>query len=672
MAKQGKNDWFDEQFGSSGQFGSRQGASKGNKGTNFWGKGLFTFNAKGPDIMEKAKLLNAIKNFVRIQTSMNIPVKYSTKGDESYTDGETIVIANNVQDGFDSHVGLALHEASHIKLTDFGFLRKMKSNPSSVLDSKYHNFTELIKQIHNWVEDRYIDNWSYTTAPGYKIYYLELYKRYFHSEEINNILKSGKILDVSTGTLKDISVELVENYMFYLINLTNENIKLNELKGLQEIWDLVDLAKIDRLTETKDRLTIATGIFDIIQKYVPKQNMEQFNNQNMPQQGDGDEEGGEGEGEGEDDGTEFDGNLEDLQKAMKEGKQGKGGKPIKLSQRLRKLLKEQMEKQKQFVKGKVEKQKMDESDSKKVSALIESETEEHPVRTKRHDFEVITVNKVTMDTIESGIYRILDKYAGNLDAVEQGLILGQMLGRKLQVRTEERVLISNRLPSGKIDKRNLHGAGAGLETIFYTKSIDKYEDMSIHISLDLSGSMQGEKWTQTLISTIAIAKATSMIKGIRTQISLRYSDCISNKEQPIVICFYDSLHDSVSKLRWFEYVHPDGATPEGLCYEALMKKIMKPLLNKNTLFINFSDGAPGMSGLGGDDGIDVTRDAINKMRGAGVKILSYFIGSEGGSCGESFRRMYSDRDSKFIDVNEIAPLAKSINDSFLQVGKTNV
>jgi len=49
------------------------------------------------------------------------------KGDDSYTDGDSITIGSNVSkpDQFDSVCGLSLHEASHIKLSDFKVLRDL-------------------------------------------------------------------------------------------------------------------------------------------------------------------------------------------------------------------------------------------------------------------------------------------------------------------------------------------------------------------------------------------------------------------------------------------------------------------------------------------------------------------------------------------------------------------
>ena len=47
--------------------------------------------------------------------------------DESYTDGNKVVIGSNIDDKkFDVAVGLALHEGSHIKLSNFDLLRNLE------------------------------------------------------------------------------------------------------------------------------------------------------------------------------------------------------------------------------------------------------------------------------------------------------------------------------------------------------------------------------------------------------------------------------------------------------------------------------------------------------------------------------------------------------------------
>ena len=79
------------------------------------------------DPVKLAAYRKAVGNFVRIVTGEPIAVNFSD-GNDSYTDGKTVTIAAKMKESdFDSSVGLALHEGSHIKLTDFDVLKTMDS-----------------------------------------------------------------------------------------------------------------------------------------------------------------------------------------------------------------------------------------------------------------------------------------------------------------------------------------------------------------------------------------------------------------------------------------------------------------------------------------------------------------------------------------------------------------
>ena len=81
---------------------------------------------KSHDIYKLSASKRAISNFVNIVTNDSIPVIFNERGD-SYTDGKSVVIGSNVIEpkDFDIAVGLALHEGSHIKLTDFDNLKNI-------------------------------------------------------------------------------------------------------------------------------------------------------------------------------------------------------------------------------------------------------------------------------------------------------------------------------------------------------------------------------------------------------------------------------------------------------------------------------------------------------------------------------------------------------------------
>ena len=88
--------------------------------------GIDTTVQKGKDLVALAGYKRASSNFVNIVTEDNIPVVFNSN-DESYTDGKKVVIGSNIDDKkFDVAVGLALHEGSHIKLSDFDLLRNLE------------------------------------------------------------------------------------------------------------------------------------------------------------------------------------------------------------------------------------------------------------------------------------------------------------------------------------------------------------------------------------------------------------------------------------------------------------------------------------------------------------------------------------------------------------------
>ena len=91
------------------------------------------------DLVALSAYRRAISNFVTIVTGeSNIKVKFNSN-DESYTDGKTVVIGSKMNDKtFDPSVGLALHEGSHIKLSDFNFLKNLEYNvPQEYFDKGF-------------------------------------------------------------------------------------------------------------------------------------------------------------------------------------------------------------------------------------------------------------------------------------------------------------------------------------------------------------------------------------------------------------------------------------------------------------------------------------------------------------------------------------------------------
>ena len=247
---------------------------------------------KSLDLYKLASSKRAISNFVNIVTNESISVKFKERGD-SYTDGKSVVIGSRITEpkDFDVAVGLALHEGSHIKLSDFKLLQDIYNLvPTHIREGAIkkgiNNSIEIIKNLWNYVEDRRIDSFIFKTSPGYKSYYHSMYEKYFYSKNVDKGLLSNEF-----------RTEEIESYMFRIINLHNKNTQLSALKGLREIYKLVGLNKISRLNNSKESFDVALEMFKVILKHLSNE----FNNTQQPQKG-GESESTDSDENGSDDG----------------------------------------------------------------------------------------------------------------------------------------------------------------------------------------------------------------------------------------------------------------------------------------------------------------------------------------------------------------------------------
>jgi hypothetical protein len=117
------------------------------------------------------------------------------------------------------------------------------------------------------------------------------------------------------------------------------------------------------------------------------------------------------------------------------------------------------------------------------------------------------------------------------------------------------------------------------------------------------------------------------------------------------------------------YIKCAGSTPEGLCFDAYMKEIVKDARGKDAFFLNFSDGEPCHEGYGGEKAYSHTRMQVNKMKANNIKVVSYFITSGNhyySSSMDAFRSMYG-RDAQNINVENMNDVARTLNQKFLEV-----
>jgi hypothetical protein len=667
----------------------------------------------------------AISNFVSIVTGQSIPVKFSTKGD-SYTDGKVVTISANIVEPkeFDPAVGLALHEGSHIKLSNFDLLRDLDVAIHRIVGAEEYKrlnelsvskgityFAGVVKDLLNYVEDRRIDNFIYKSAPGYRDYYRSMYDKYFNDPAIDKGMKSDEFTE-----------ETFESYMFRLINLHSKFSRPNVLKRMPDIAKIIKLNEISRLKTTEDALKIALEVYSIMIEAIEPLTQQQngqgqgSGNGTATQAGEGEQEAGEDDIDVEIDDSEGDGNDEngdsegdsdmsgDGNEPAEDGKGvkgkisvkvGKGGKPSnkpadgKLSQRQMDIIRKKIEKQKEFLRGKIKKSKMTQAEANQLKSIEEAGAEMKVVAQDYYGsnsnfkgIECIVVKKMTRAIMESDEFPLTSKrwsggedtlYDQNSNEIAEGIRIGTLLGKKLQVRGESRETIFNRQLVGKMDKRMVSSLGYGNEHVFFTKEIDMFKKANLHISVDASGSMGGSKWKKTMTNIVALAKAVDMISNLNIQISFRTT---SKSGLPYIVMAYDSRVDKFVKIKQlFGYLHATGTTPEGLAFEAVMKQMVGSTSDMDSYFLNISDGEPyfhakGMS-YSGSTAAKHTRKMVKQIESMGIKVMSYFVSDNNYSVDEftdSSARIFKEcygASAKYINVTNVNEVTKTMNRLFM-------
>ena len=685
-----------------------------NNYTNFWNDIQVNTGVVDEDFVKPkvdhvalAGYRRAIANFVNIVTNRSdIKVRYQKNGD-SYTDGKVVTIGSKIDEkNFDHVVGLALHEGSHILLSDFNFLRQLSQNTPHelVMVGEDLGFTKgqvvgHLKNMLNYVEDRRIDYYVFTTSPGYKGYYHSMYDKYFHSNAITKALKNNTFGNEPT----------LENYMNRIINFTNKESDLDALPELRKIYKRV-FSSVKHLDDMNGAFNVACDCLSMVYNNItPKPEFD-------PEQvGQGKTGGQQSKSDMLNEAAEKlkNGDYNGYQEIMDEigntdwsqVKQSLDTSEVvemenpypDLTPNQAKTLTNALNRQKDFMNGEQKKVgRLTKKDASIVNAMEESGVEQKSVgsdvqqsewRSSNKNYtgqtQVLFVKKITQQMVDDNVFPSLLQgggyYGGRTqEAVTLGKKLGTQLGKKLQVRSESRTLKNTRLDSGRIDKRLIAELGFGNDKVFSTTFVDNYNDAILHISVDASGSMSGDKWTNTMTAVVAICKAASMISGLDVVVSFRTTHHSGRRfsGQPMVAIGYDSRVDKFRKIEnLWPNLYAGGTTPEGLCYEAIMNDFVPSATNRDSYFLNFSDGMP----MFGDDSFDYygeealqhTKRQVKEIIKKGISVLSYFVGDDDYDRTrnmDDFKTMYG-KDAEFVDVSKVSSLAKTMNNLFLEKGK---
>ena len=592
------------------------------KGSAYW---LNHIPTEKFNLIELAHTQRAISNFVKILTKKDIPVEFfeNNQGD-SMTDGKKITISSTINThNIDSVVGLALHEGAHCIYTDFKMLRKLANR---LIQDNLLGGRRWIEVLLNFIEDRRIDNLVYNNAPGYQNYYRSMYKRYYYSKIVDQGLKG-----------KEYREETWESYIFRIINMFNKNADPTALKCLPTIYKAIDLENIDRLKNTHDSLELAITIYKLINMHFL------VNPQNKNQH----------------------------QQNRKNAKHNKTSKEE---------IKKAFSKQENFLKGQIPKTSLNKKETKQVKAISKSNINIKDIKVLETSCPVHVIKGITPAIIGSNLYDTF--YINDLKhrpQVEDGIKIGKKLLYKLRIRNEQITLASKRLKTGKIDPRRIYAANFE-DDLFYKIDRSNYKPISLHVSIDGSGSMEGTKWQQVLTNTIALGYIALKMDNINLTISIRTSGInpsLSSKTAhiPLLILAFDSKKHTLKDLKRLAFYKAKGLTPEGMCLNALNEYIPNSSYYLDSYLINMSDGYPTFETTKdfkytGKEAILDTAKAVKNIKKKGVKILSYFIQSnttvfKEKELNENFQIMYG-KEASFIDPKNINEVTKTLNNLFLE------
>jgi hypothetical protein len=678
-------------------------------------------------LMRLSNIRKGIANFVKIMTNRDIPVKFSS-GDQSYTNDKVVVIsASPNPEHFDSMVGLALHESSHILYSQgiFPLFETLAYTPDKFLTPKLLDgcmklygssrplrdytakFAKHLKLIINYLEDRKIDFMSYQLLGGYRPYYEALYDRYMYNDEIGAALHHPEFRK-----------PYLKSYEVHLLGMLHPDADPDALPGLKDIWNIINLKYIERYQNDprwepwvdlkpsrlstddcgnikvfkQDVLPLvvqdAQRILEIIYENAIAGSPEQ-NEMGEESDGSDSDEGleddelenldGETGDEGDEEGDEDAGDDADGDEDQKSSKPQKG-KPSK------KQMKDALDKMRKFVNGEVDKREMNDEQSELMNELetADAELREAGAGISAHTKVPVIVYRKLDDVVmasDSYPFKYHGMYWGqeamrcreSETAIKDGTRMGAMLVHRLRIMNDESTMRYSRQDHGKIDRRLVHQLGFGDDNVFAVDHTVRIKPVMVDISIDSSGSMNGPKWQKALTFAIAMAYVAEKTRSVRIRINIR-----TTVNEPVIGVIYDSATDKFVKIRkFFPFIGPTGGTPEGLTFEAILHELLEDVKNTRRFFVNLSDGEPSYHwrdiSYSGLPAARHTKTQVDELKARGIHVLSYFI-SEYSK--EQIKKMNENKqtlfhtmygpDARFIDVGSITDIARTLNEFFLK------
>jgi len=578
------------------------------------------------------------------------------------------------------------------------------------------------KNLINWIEDRRIDYKQSQRFPGYVQYYEKLYGKYFYSEIITEGLQSS---------LK--RTQTFDSYMFRLLNSINPGSDDTALPNLDKMIEKLSMTNINNCQDNFETAQLGLELFEMIwneckqnqkpngepqtdkekieQERITKAEKEQereleeikkelekekkensekneensdsesdendeskseetddeTEDEDESEEGNGGNEESEDETEDEGNGDSEDDNEDEGDNEYNEADEQIRGEIEKVMERIEKLLDADDSLKTPISDTTAEKMKLLETGDLKI---------EKPSMWKM-TAQVISIEKLSEDVVKS--FQHLFMYDSDTKSrILKGIKQGVVLGKKLQIMNDERIISTLRKRTGKIDQRLLPEIGFNNERIFSHTSREEYHNLYVHLTLDSSGSMRGEAWRQTVQMAAAFAVALRFVEGSRVIVSTRSTVTINNCDNAYNLIIYDSKVNDINHIRkWWHRLYASGNTPEGFVFDALMNRILKDANGTDAYFINVSDGMPSCgvtnwsgaypqeTDYSGWDALEHTRQQVDKLVKNNITVISYYVSDRPATSNVNFEKMYG-KYAHYIQITDMVKLASTLNKRFIQ------
>ena len=609
---------------------------------------------KNPDgdleYLQKHK--RTISKFVKILTNDKVQVNFQLTGNESYTDGKSITIGSDItEENYDSVVGLALHESTHITDSNFHLINDifrynsvtkfMEKNGFSDTDIKYitNRFSKYsydILSLLNVIEDRRIDNLAMMRAPGYSGYYHEMYLRYFFNE------KSKKVIDDPRS-----KKETFKNYIVHILGLIRKDIDINSLKILNELNTLIDFKTINRLKGTKDALVLTFKASILIIKQIEKEvrrerkrrKQEQSNDDPKPKNGQGDD-----------------------SKNNDESKSGDTNKPnnnwtpeLNNEPYPDKIYDRYIEEIIDNINGYIDKQTVSDQTADIINKIEKLDLDN--IKKSLSGQNVLIMNYPTHNELK-GLFKWNKAIIINqIDYINSGFQKAKLLAKKIKFKDENFDIVYSRQKSGKIDSRIISEIASDNFKIFKRVVDVSSKPVNIHFSIDVSLSMR-RFWKQTIEMISMFAKTAKLVDNLDVSIDIRLNDTLSliKNEHFSIFLWNSKLHDLKRFKKIFSIVQPRGLTPETVCLSASIDSYRKMYqVGIDNLFVNISDGSPNCSYGNVEDEASKIQKSLSSC---GYSYKGFFV-SEPGSIFNRYNSMYNGKVER-IDTGNVGKIGKII------------